>query len=144
MSKNVRRASTRIITGAIASLALAAGAVLAAAPAHAAAPKDCGLGVSCLYSGYDYGNDWLQNYQTLRFSWCIDEFTNYWYNDITSSFFNNGRKDDAYLWEHENQAGRSKKIVRGTGIRNLGSWNDMASSAYFKSEIGNTGGWRCE
>lgn len=134
------------------ALAVGAAAVLAAgvslvgaAPASAAAPAGCGLGATCLYSGYDYGNDWWQNGGRQNFINCIDDLRNYRYDDIASSVFNNGRSQRVYLFIHPFGRGRSTYVERGEGLSDLGSQNlnDTISSGYFAGRLGNAHSGTC-
>jgi len=131
-----RRGRARQKVRAVLALALsAAGVLVATTPAAAAAPANCYLGTSCLYSGYNYTTDPGQNPERLYFSYCIDRLSHYSYDNIASSFYNNGRYEGAFLYEHPVVAGRYTYVSRGTGLTNLGTrnFNDIASSAYFTS-----------
>ena len=125
--------------GAVVALSLG-GLIVGAAPAQAAAPSDCRLGDTCLYSGYNFTNDAFQNPGKINFSRCIDRLANYFHNNVDSSVYNNGRSENSYLYDGEYATGGTPKLVlRGQGIGDLGAWNDRASSAYFSSQIANKG-----
>lgn len=133
-----RGSRRRRVAVSVAILIAAAGAILIATPAHAA-PGDCVKGNSCLYSGYDYGNDWLQNGGTLKLGYCIDDLGEHWYDNMTSSFFNNGRTDVVWVFSQERQKGSRQSFKVNTGSKNLGAWNDKMSSVYFVSQLENVG-----
>lgn len=132
------------VAGAAVVLALAASTV-AAGPASAAAPNGCPRGSTCLYSGYDYGNDWVQNGSTLPFQYCIDKLSRYRYENVVSSVYNNGRTDRVQLFERENKSGRVIAVDRDSGLNNLNdrAFNDIMSSAYFQSQLSYSRSVRC-
>lgn len=114
-----------------------AGVVLGVSPAQAAAPSDCRLGDTCLYTGYNYTNDVWQNPGKINFANCIDRLGEYFHNDYDSSVYNNGRSENSYLYKDTYAQNTRKLVLRGQGISDLGTvnFNDEASSAYFSSAI---------
>lgn len=138
--------STRVVSM-LAALALSGVGVFALAGPASAAPSDCGLGLHCSYSGYDYGNDALQQPSTHKFENCVDDMYIGWrsYNNVTSSAFNNGRSQVSYLYSGVKQTGSRLPFSKGTGKANLSSYafNDVADSGYFHSTLGSKGSALC-
>ncbi|KJL30217.1 hypothetical protein RS83_00967 [Microbacterium oxydans] len=135
------------IAGVFLALALSGAGIFGLAGPAAAAPSDCGLGLHCSYSGYDYGNDYFQGPDTHKFQNCVDDMYIGLrsYKNVASSAFNNGRTQVSYLYSGVNQTGSRISFVKGTGTPNLGtrSFNDMADSGYYSSTLGSTGTALC-
>lgn len=147
-SITVRHGSRRNrVAGAVLAIALSATGIFALAGPAAAAPSDCGLGLHCTYSGYDYGNDYFQGPATHKFENCVDSM--YMglrsYRNVGSSAFNNGRSQTSYLYSGPDQTGSRLAFVRGTGRANLSvnGFNDTAESGYFHTTLGNKGTALC-
>lgn len=147
MGNKTTRSWGRTITAVATGAALAVGGVLAvAAPANAARPASCSTqGKTCVYSGADYKTDANQNWRSLVFTYCIDNFGNHAYNDITSSAYNYGFSDNARFYEHDLQGGYFFTILRHDGRSELVSsgWNDRITSAYFAGALGYKGTSTC-
>lgn len=142
MKETQRSGWRKRLAGIGAGLVVAAASVVAFAAPAQAAPSGCELGNTCAYSGYNYTQDWF--YSTLQFGYCVDDFSNYGVNDTTSSVFNNGRSLDSWLYQDWYAYGASKRVYRGQGITNLGSFNDLATSGYFQGYEAQRKTWRCE
>jgi hypothetical protein len=121
-----------------AALAVAAVSIFGFAGAAQAAPADCPLGYTCVYSAYNYTNNIFENGGTLKIGYCVDEMIEHSYNNMASSVFNNGRTDNVYLYDGTFKTGTYKIIARGAGKTDLGSisFNDKTSSVYFYSQLG--------
>lgn len=128
------------MTSSLVAIALGGAGVFALAAPAAAAPSDCGPGLHCSYSGYNYGNDAFQQPSTHKFENCVDDMYIGWrtYKNVASSAFNNGRSQTSYLYAGTSKTGNSISFARGTGTVNLGNrgFNDTAESGYFASTLG--------
>lgn len=137
----------RKVTSSLVAIALGGAGVFALAGPAAAAPSDCGLGLHCSYSGYDYGNDAFQQPSTHKFENCVDDMYIGWrtYKNVASSAFKNGRSQMSFLYSGIEQTGSRVPFNKGTGISNLGSrgFNDTAESGYFFGTLGNKGSALC-
>ncbi len=115
-------------------------------PAAAAAPADCDRGLACFWSGYNYDVDWWQLPGRLYFSYCVDDFRDYWVDDVASSVYNNGVRDGLFMAADLWGTGKIKYVSRGSGYANLSSigWNDTVTSAHFESYRASARTGRCE
>lgn len=143
---NYGSAGKNVLGALLALLLSVAGDFAISAPAAAAAPSDCASGLTCSYSGYDYGNDAFQQPSTHKFANCVDAMYIGWrsYKNVISSTYNNGRSQNSYLYRGENQQGGAPLfLARGSGKANVGSFNDDIESGYFDTTRGSVGSALC-
>ncbi|KHK97629.1 hypothetical protein LK09_10480 [Microbacterium mangrovi] len=122
---------------------LAAGAI-SSAPSAQAAQSDCASGRACVWSAYDYHNDFLQGW--AAWTYCFDDFNDGWnINDKGSSFYNNGNSETAYVYQYKNAGGPRISRPPKSGYKDLNTvhFNDRASSGYFSSRINDVGSFAC-
>jgi len=130
---------TRTLTTIAASVAVAAGALGAVAPANAAAPASCPRGAGCTYKNSNYSGGYVNFYYNVRNYADID----YWGgagglfpNDDVSSVYNNGTTGKrTFFYKEKNYGGTALIRNKGLGyinLANLTGWNDRISSACFE------------
>lgn len=144
-SSRERSQSTKLFVGAAAIIMAATATLSTAAPASASL-SECGSGRTCVWSGANYATDWGTIGGFIGFEWCVDKFANHTnINNKTTSVYNNGRTETAYLYDGANKSGSRVVILRGTRKANLSTigFNDRASSGYFTSGLSLVGSARC-
>lgn len=135
----------KVMYSAAAILLAATGTFATAAPASASL-SECASGRTCVWSGANYATDWGTVGGFISFTWCIDDLGDYFnINNRTTSVFNRGNTETAYLYDGVNRTGSRITILRGTGksdLRAIG-FNDRASSGYFTSGLTKAGTATC-
>lgn len=129
MSK-IRKAllSSAIVVG------VAGATIITAAPAQAAGPSNCELGLFCNYRDINYGA------QMKSFQFNIPYYWEWGMHDNVSGVWNNGRTSNARIYVNENFGGSNYLIPRGSGDGNMtdtvgtvtvSGFNDSIDSARF-------------
>jgi hypothetical protein len=128
----------RTLTTIAATVAVAAGALIAAAPASAA-PANCNTGLGCTFKNSGFSGGYLNFFYNIKDYGDIG----YWAgggglapDEDVSSVFNNGTSGArTFFYKTANYGGTALIRSKGLGYTNLannGSWNDSISSACFE------------
>jgi hypothetical protein len=128
---------TTRLTTILTSVALTVGATLVVAAPSQAAPNACGIYQGCTYEDANYGQGHINfNYNVPRYTdvgWWVPT-KHPLTNDAASSAFNNGHSGQwIRVYEKDRYQGRYVTIEKNQGVPNLGSLNDLISSACFQS-----------
>lgn len=118
---------TRTIAAAAIVVGVSGAALLAAAPANAAA-SDCPSGAACAWITSNFGGT------ELGFKQSISNYDDYGYNDNISSVYNNGNVSTVRFYKDAGYKGASFALAIKTGDGNLNNDAGLAPTG-FNDEI---------